>query len=162
MARQLTLQRYELQNANYQQLGAFRLRVEASAPFGTDTDPNVFLYLRRPTLHDGTVEDEFQTIASPVDMTEYAVGAPKVSSPFPFYRLSYVELDLRASSLAEEVWQTIVADVNNLLLAQDRLELLVPTLTVDVGTRAPSPTSASSTTSGTSASSGSSGSSQSG
>jgi hypothetical protein len=134
----LRLTRSELQNVNYQYLGAFRLRVEASAvdEHGNPTgaDPNVFLYLRKPVNpYTGTADDIFQAICGPVDLSDYPIGEPDPEKAFPFLRLSYVELDLRATSVAEEIWGVIAREVNQLLVALQRMETLVPTLDIVVG-----------------------------
>lgn len=132
--RRLRLQKFELENVNYLYLGAFRLRVEASDPEDTGADPAVFLYLRRPANpYNGDIGDIFQTIASPVDMAEYPVGEPNVDTPFPIFRLPYVELDLRSVDLAEDSWGIIVSEVDTLLKSLNRMEDLVPTVSVDVG-----------------------------
>mgnify|MGYP001098188921 CR=1 FL=1 len=136
MPRRLQLRRYELQNVNYQWLGAFRLRVEALPEPTSDPpmDTNVFIYRRDPVNpYTGTQTDTFFAVASPVDMSEYPVGAPSATTRFPFFRLNYVELDFRSSAQAEEAWRIIVHDVDNLLKALDRMDQLVPTTTITVG-----------------------------
>ncbi len=92
--RRLQLQRYELQHVNYQSLGAFRLRIEASDPSESGADPNIFVFLRGP--YDPTIAghtDTFHTLASPVDMTEYPIDEPTTETEYPFFRKSVVELD---------------------------------------------------------------------
>lgn len=132
--RRLLLTRSEVQNVNYAELGAFRLRVDATDPSDSGADPNVFLFLRRPAnTYDGSVLDDFHAVASPVDMAEYPAGEPRDGTAYPFFRASSVELDFRATSQAEEAWLLIVADVSNLLSALNRLDALTATQEVWVG-----------------------------
>ena len=138
MARRLKLDRKEVTNVNYQWTGAFRLRIECSDPSGSGADPHVFIYRRDPANpYDGSVNDTFFAVASPVDLAEYPVGEPDPAAQFPFFRLDYVELDLRATSMAREVWLLVVREVNNLLEALDRLEQLIVTEEVWVGAPLP-------------------------
>lgn len=156
MARRLLLQRYNLDNVNYQWVGAYRLRVEASDADATGADPNVFLYQRRPpNPYDGSVLDDFIAVASPADMTEYPVGEPADHTTYPIFRLAYVELDLRGVDLAEDTWVLLVSEVGTLLTALDRLELLVLADSVTVGTPAAGGSSSSSSQSTSGSSSGS-------
>jgi len=139
MARRLKLDRKEVTNVDYQWTGAFRLRIECSDPSNSGADPNVFVYRRDPANpYDGTANDTFFAVASPVDLSEYPVGEPNPDAQYPFFRLDYVELDFRATSQANEVWVIVVREVNNLLQALDRLENLQ--LTEEVWVGAPLPT----------------------
>lgn len=134
MARRLKLTRSELQHVNYQYLGAFRLRVDASDPSDSGADPNVFLYNRRPVNpYNGSQDDDFMSIAGPADMAEYPVGEPNGNTTYPFFRLDYFEIDFRATAQAEEAWVIIVTEVDALLKALDRMEQLTPTVEVWVG-----------------------------
>jgi len=134
--RRLKLKRYELQNVNYQWLGAYRLRIEAERESTSDPpmEEYVFMYRRDPVNpYTNTYVDTFFAVASPADMSEYPVGSPSPSSRFPFFRLNYVELDLRTLGEVEEVWNTIVHDVDNLLKGLDKMDNLVPTMDIVVG-----------------------------
>src|SRR3954454_8475428 len=133
MARRLRLQKFELKNVNYQYLGAFKLRVEAS-PVDAGADPGVFLYQRGPANpYTGEAEDVFLGVAGPVDMSDYPAGGPDGRTAYPFYRATSVELDLRSTSTALSVWTLLVAEVDQLLRALDRMEQLVPAEDVVVG-----------------------------
>lgn len=147
--RRLRLTKHEVQFVNYQFLGAARLKVVVTDPDNTGADPFVFLYQRRPVNpYDQTVSDLWIGIASVVEMADYPVGEPDPNTPYPFFRSDRIEVDLETIDLLNETWPLIVAEVSNLLVALDRLELLVPTETVDVGADAP----ADSASSGSSAS----------
>jgi hypothetical protein len=135
MTRCLKLVKSNVTNVNFMWLGAYRLRVDVSDPANSGTDPNVFIYQRNlPNPYDGTTTDVWLGICSPVDMAEYPVGEPNPETAYPFYRMNWIEIDLRATSQAQESWLLIIQEVNNLLLAMDRLEQLVPTEEVTVGT----------------------------
>jgi hypothetical protein len=136
--RRLLLKKFEITNVNYLWLGAYRLRVEASDPLHTGTDPNVFLFLRHPlNPHTHEVVDEFLGVASPADMSEYPAHAPDHSTAFPIFRSAAFEIDLRQVEQARKVWLLIQEEVNHLLLALDRMEQLVPTEEVWVGAPPP-------------------------
>lgn len=125
MARNITLKRFEVQNENFPFLGAFRLRVEASDPDGL-ADAGVFLWRRDPpNPYNGTIVDTFFAICSPVDLEEYPLGAPNPQIAYPFFRQSFCDLILRATSQAIAVWGTIQKEVCELLDALDRLDKLV-------------------------------------
>lgn len=135
MARKLNLKKFAVTNVNFEFIGAYRLRVVATDLCDSDTDPNVFLFRRDlPNPYTGTVQDTFFTICSPVDMAEYPVGGPDIALPYPFWRTNVIELDFRSVALADEAWTLIVREVDALLKALDRLELLKEVASIDVGT----------------------------
>jgi hypothetical protein len=148
MPRRLKLTKFHVPNINYQYVGAYRLRVEATDPLGTGADPNVFVYLRAPENPDGSTDDYFQAVASPVDMSEYPAAAPTTGTPYPFFRLDYVELDFRAVSDADEALATIIREVDALLHALGKLDRLVPSEEFWVGEPAEAAGSSSSTSTG--------------
>jgi len=132
--RRLKLQKFELENVNFQWLGAYRLRIEVTDPNESGADPYIFLFLRRPANpYNGDTFDDFHGAASPVDMEYYPVGEPNGLTSDPFYRLDVLELDFRSLSEFQETWTLIVADASNLLLALNRMEELTPTEEVYVG-----------------------------
>lgn len=149
MANTLKLTRYGVVNVNYLWLGAYRLRVEASDPLATGTDPNVFLIKRElPDPETDEVEDTFLGVCSPADMAEYPVGNPTDKTPYPMYRLWWGEIDIRAIGTPEEeskrtaddakptaanAWKVIREDVNRLLLSLEVLTRLVVLEEVFVG-----------------------------
>ena len=138
MARRLKLDRKEVTNVDYQWTGAFRLRIECSDPSNSGADPNVFVYRRDPANpYDGTANDTFFAVASPVDLSEYPVGEPNPDAQYPFFRLDYVELDFRATSDAVEAYDLIVAELGTLCRALDRLEQLEAASSVWVGAGPP-------------------------
>jgi hypothetical protein len=134
MSRRLKIVRSEVVNVDYRSLGAFRLRIDVTDPNNSGADINVFLYNRRPLdPYNETSLDDFMAVASPVDLAEYPVGEPHTDTAYPFFRLNYLELDFRATSQAEEAWVLIVAEIDALLKALDRLEALTVTQEIWVG-----------------------------
>jgi len=134
MARRLRLVRKQLATVRLPPFDVFRLRVEASDPTASGADPMVFLYNRRPVNpYDGTAAADFVAVCSPTDLAEYPAGVPDRLTTFPFFRLDYVELDFRAARQAEACWLTIVAEVDNLLRALDRMDRMEVVDTVWVG-----------------------------
>lgn len=123
MGRQLKLVRHGVTRVDYLQLGACRLRIEASDPNNTGADPYVFMHLR-DTVNPDTLErvDFFEGVAGPVDMSEYPESAPSPDAEFPYFRLPYMEIDLRSPDQADQAWRDIIAAVNALLVALDKLE----------------------------------------
>jgi hypothetical protein len=123
MAYRLKLKRFELTNVNFRYVGAFRMRIEASDPDNTGVDPNVFLYQRNlPNPYDGSVTDIYLGISSIVDMSDYPIGEPVASTTFPFYRLDYVELDVRAVQLADQIWGATKTAISRLLRIMDTMK----------------------------------------
>jgi hypothetical protein len=126
MAGQLKVIRKEVETVEYQWAGAFRLRVEVSDPNATGADPRVFLYRRDPVNpYTGETNDTFFAIASVPDLSLYPPGEPDPNTPYPFFRLDYVELDLQSSSIADSLWAVILREINALLQALERLQELV-------------------------------------
>lgn len=134
MSNQLQVKRSGVTTVTYGRVNAFRLRVDVTAPPGSTMDPNVFIFLQRPVNpYNDTETSDFHAIASPADIAEFPVGGPREGTEFPFFRLDYVELDFRATSLLERTWLTIVADIDNLLKVMNRLAVLTPIETVTLG-----------------------------
>jgi hypothetical protein len=151
MAARLLLRRYGVENVNFQWAGAYRLRIEVTDPSASGADANVFLYLRNlPNPYTNETIDVFHAVASPADLAEYPVGEPDSTTTYPFYRLSYVELDLRAVELADQLWVIVVREVDALLKALEKLEGLTPVAEAWVGAGAPEDSGSSSSSSSSS------------
>jgi len=136
--RGIDLVRHEPVGVNVAYLGAFRIRIEAVNAFGPDLDNNVFVYVRRPSdPYTGLSADKFTAIAGPVDMSAIPVGEPDPHASYPFFRQSFVELDFRSTTEAEETWSLIQQQVAILLTALGQLEQLDVTQEVHLGDVAP-------------------------
>jgi hypothetical protein len=119
----LKLKRFGVSNVQYSTMGTFRLRVEAMTMPGFTTDPNVFLLYRLPTNpYDGSAQDLYYGVASPVDMAEYPIGEPNNTTTYPFFRLNYIEVDLRSITLLDQLWEFIKKQISALLQAMDTLD----------------------------------------
>lgn len=132
--RSFTLVRREAGRVEYQFFGAMRVRVDVEN--AVDFDPNIFLYrqdLQTPYAPDDNVNNTFLSICSPADIADYPIGGPDPEKAFPFFRISYVELDFRSTYMADTFWQTLVAEAGVLLHAFNKLEELQETEVAQIG-----------------------------
>jgi hypothetical protein len=91
-----------------------------------DMTEHVFVYRRHPPdPYTGDIFDEFCTVASPVDLSEYPIGAPDPELPFPFFRKNFIEVDVRSAAAFEDTWNLIVQQVCALVEALDAMDILV-------------------------------------
>lgn len=133
MARGIKLQRSAISQVNHFYLRGFRIRIDVSEVCG-GMDPYVFLYRRAPANpFNGEQFDEFQCVASFPDMEEYPVGAPSEETPFPYFRLDYIELDVRSVSDFDYVWTTILSEVGRLVETLEKADNLTVEETTVVG-----------------------------
>ncbi len=133
MARALKVKKLDAgTNVNYLFLSAYRLRIEIEQ--AVDMDDRVFLFRRDPTNpNTGDTLDTFFTVCSPVDMADFPPDEPDPAKQYPFFRRNWVELDFRATSQADEAYALIVAELQNLVFALNRLERLRTVETVWCG-----------------------------
>lgn len=122
----ITLKRLAAEKVNLYYIGAYRMRVEASNARGEGLDPYVFIY-KRGTLNPYTGEycDEYQAVCGPADMAEIPALAPVEDQAWPFYRLSYIELDFRSEETAMAAWDIIQTEVAILVEGMGGLTNLV-------------------------------------
>lgn len=119
--RRLKVKRYKVTNVDYLYFSAYRLRVEIADATGMDR--RVFVYRRDPASpYTDEATDTFFAVASPVDMAEYPPEEPDPNKSYPFFRKHFVELDVRAVSLALLAEQIIVHELNVLVHALNKLE----------------------------------------
>jgi hypothetical protein len=120
----IKLARSEIRNANHYFLHGFRLRVDVTEAVGIPAE--VFVYSRKPAdPYTGLVEDVWSGIASFPDLAEYPVGAPNPDLGCPFFRQSFIEVDVRSQKDYEKIWQLVVDQVKNLKIAFDKAADLV-------------------------------------
>jgi hypothetical protein len=123
MVRRIKLRRRVTKNVDYTTLGAYRLRIDAIESDGIEE--RVFVWRRDPVNpYTSEVTNTFFTVASPVDMEEYPPEEPDPYKAYPFFRRSWVDLLFRSVSQAEEAWQLIVQEVNNLITALNKLDTI--------------------------------------
>lgn len=123
--RRLKVQRYQVTNIDYLYFSAYRLKLQCTESANMDT--RCFVYRRDPANpYTGEVTDTFFAVASPVDMAEFPPDAPDPRQAYPFFRLDTVELDLRQLELALVTEQLIVDELNVLVHALNKLEVLTP------------------------------------
>ena len=116
------LRRYEIAQANHKHLRGFRIRIEVVDTCG-GVDSNIFLYRRAPAnAFDGSIADEFQTVCSFPDMSEYPAGTP---SPETYFREDYIELDVRSMRDYDYIWERIMLESSALMNALTLADTLV-------------------------------------
>jgi hypothetical protein len=77
------LTRSATEPSNHKHLRTFRLRIEVTETTG-DLSPYLFVHRRHPAdPYDGSVFDEFCTIASVLHLSEYPAGQPDPRSRRP-------------------------------------------------------------------------------
>lgn len=132
--RGIQLKRYRIRNANHWHLRGFRLRIEVF-DHTDNVDPAVFVYRRHPPdPATGQSQDEWVAVASVVDLSEYPAGEPDPAGATPFFRRTWVEVDVRSESDYKAIWDTVKAEIDNLLHALDRFEDLEEAESVWIGT----------------------------
>jgi uncharacterized protein (TIGR02145 family) len=116
-----------ISNTNY---GTYRLRVDAVA-IGPDLDSNIFVYRHNPpSPYTELSTDIFEAVAGPPQLANIPAGVPNPDLSWPYFRLSYIELDVASTAEADSIWAEIQAEAEELLGALDRLELLEVNQTV--------------------------------
>jgi len=86
---------------------------------GADMPSEVFVCQRRvPSATDpqySELPDKFVSLADPVDLEHYPVGAPALETGVPFYRVAAIELVFRTVSELEEVQVMLDDDIRELI-----------------------------------------------
>jgi hypothetical protein len=129
--RRISLTRYEPEYVNFTHYSAYRLRIEVSDHEGDDIDPFVFIYRREPI--DPYTEQQCDTFCAVIGPSQYATipaGSPDPERSYPFFRLSYVELDFISRQEALDFWELIQQEVCILVNAMGKLTQLVAVETV--------------------------------
>jgi hypothetical protein len=123
MSRALKLERYGPRRPNFWSDKAVRSRVVVADAFGMPAE--IFVYERRPPNETtGEVENLFQSVASPTDLTLFPVDNPDPDLEDQFFRLSFIELDLACAEEFDKFWTALQAHVCGLidaLEADDRM-----------------------------------------
>lgn len=120
-SRGIRLRRFSQTHYVVGSVDGYRFRVVA---YGAYDMPNEIFLFRRRTYNPDTAEeaDEFTSICSPADLEEYPVDAP-TGTP-PFFRASEIDLVFRSSSIADDAWDIIKADVESLVRTLGYMDVL--------------------------------------
>lgn len=125
MTRRICLTRAVATTTAQKNYGAYRLRVDAVSVEGPDLDTNIFVYLRNPpSPYTVLSTDIFVQVAGPPQLASIPAGAPNPDLSWPYYRLSYIEVDVASTAEADAIWTEIQAEAKELLLAMNRLSQL--------------------------------------
>ena len=100
----------------------FRITITATNPIGdglvtsyASPDPNVFRYTQLPANSAGVQEQVFSGVCSWPDYLELPISAP-LSDTFPGnFRLYYIDLVVESETVANEIWNLVVTQVNQLM-----------------------------------------------
>lgn len=123
--RRIRLTRYAATTINYNNYGAYRLRIEVTGVEGADLDANIFIYKRNPPSPYTALDcDNFEAVAGPPQMAAIPAGAPNPDMEWPYYRLNYVELDVASATQADSIWAEIQAEACVLVSAMEKLTAL--------------------------------------
>jgi hypothetical protein len=123
--RRIRLTRYAATTINYNNYGAYRLRIEVTGVEGADLDANIFIYKRNPPSPYTDLDcDNFEAVAGPPQMAAIPAGAPNPDMEWPYYRLNYVELDVASATQADSIWAEIQAEACVLVSAMEKLTAL--------------------------------------
>lgn len=119
MGRGLRLERLGTRRPNFWRDAVVRTRIRVVETFG-DVPAEVFVFERRPVNSvTGDIEDLFQSVASPVDLTLFPVDAPDPQLSDAFFRKSFVEVDLYSQEEFDQFWSLLSTHVCALLDALD-------------------------------------------
>lgn len=113
---------------------AFRLKVTAEDAVGMPNE----IFLHAKVLIDPDTEqqgDDFVSICSPIDLTVYPANAPDESQFPQFFRKSQIDILVPGQTAANEAWTAIYSEVEELVRALNRLDVLVEVETVFIGTQ---------------------------
>lgn len=125
MSRRIRLTRYAANTVNFNNYGAYRLRIEVTGVEGADLDEFIFIYKRNPPSAYTTQScDTFEAVAGPPQLATYPAGEPNPDQGWPYYRLNYVELDVASTAQADAIWEEIKSEVCILIDAMERLSQL--------------------------------------
>lgn len=91
----------------------FRLRIDADEPCGIDK--YIFRYYQKPLNAQGQQESVLSGVCSWPDLEELPVGEPESNSSPAGFRESYLDLVVDSESIANEIWELIKAQVDELV-----------------------------------------------
>lgn len=123
--RRIRLTRYGVTTVNFNNYGAYRLRVEVTGVEGADLDENIFIYKRNPpSPYTNQDCDNFEAVAGPPQLASIPAGEPDPDLQWPYYRLNYVEVDVASATEGDAIWKQIQEEVCTLVSAMEKLTQL--------------------------------------
>lgn len=123
----------EFQEQQYQQDGAFRIKITITAVTGF-VDKKLFRYLRRPLRSgDDTYVLTFDGVCSPSDLEEWPADEADPERDPSFCRLDYVDQIYRSRTTALEAYEAIKEELTALPGIMNKLDVLTALSPVTLG-----------------------------
>ena len=104
-----------------QQEGLFSYGLLVEALSATDMSDKIFVFKRGvksatdPEVDEPVELDEFQFIASPLELEQYPADAPDLAADKPYYRGNRVRFSFRSTDELQETLDMIKADIAKLV-----------------------------------------------
>jgi len=106
--RRLHLVRYEPVRLNFWYYSAWRIRIECTEAQGDDLDKYIFIWKYGDlNPYSGNRESVAQAVCGTTDIADLPIGEPDPDRRWPFYRLDFIEFDVPAKSMAQNVWDIV-------------------------------------------------------
>jgi len=128
--RWITLSKYGQEQYTAGRTQGYRMVIEVDEV--CNVSANIFLYqVSFPDPETGETTSRFKAVCSPSDIEQYPIDEPE--SGGTYYRLSSADLLFRAVSLADETWDAIRGDVEELVETLGLMDEmgLIETVTID-------------------------------
>jgi hypothetical protein len=100
----------------------FRIRIIVNAAEGMTE--HVFRFLRHPADTTGVRADEFTGVCSAIDLEELPIGEPLTTANPQTFRAAEVDLVFESATRAQEAWELIQAEVNQLVHTLNEMDTL--------------------------------------
>jgi len=107
----------------------YRMQVTAT---GVNLPDEVFLYQREPFPLSSVTRDVMIAVCRPGDLEEFPADAPVDGQEPPFFRLAALDFYHPCLDELEETWESLVADVNDLLINMELNRYLGRSATVSL------------------------------
>lgn len=118
------LERWEQSRVTVPNKGnGFRVRIIAKDAVGMPTE--IFGYLRSVIDPEAnTYSEDYKFFCGPWDLVTFPVGTPNEDQSPPYFRKSICDVILPSESLAEEFWEEMKAERDNLIAALNAMDTL--------------------------------------
>jgi hypothetical protein len=104
----IKMQRWGTRHKNFWHLHTWRLRVIVERTLGGMTE-HIFVYERQPVNAAGEILDEFQGVASPIDLEVLPFGSPAAGETL--FRSDTVEIDLESQQDYDVAWENLKTQI---------------------------------------------------